>query len=64
MKEALILVLAFLAGCMMIGCRQPVRNYRIATGSPDIWAAQPKQKVEFTVEWKQGKNKLKTLDKH
>ena len=53
MKEALILVLAFLAGCMLIGCRQPVRNYRITTGSPDVWAAQPKQKVEFTVEWKQ-----------
>ena len=53
MKEALILLLAFLAGCMLIGCRQPVRNYRIATGSPDIWAAQPKQKVEFTVEWRQ-----------
>jgi hypothetical protein len=53
MKEALILLLAFLAGCMMFGCRQPVRNYRITTGSPDVWAAQPKQKVEFTVEWKQ-----------
>ena len=53
MKEALILLLAVLAGCMMSGWRQPVRNYRIATGSPDIWAAQPKQKVEFTVEWKQ-----------
>ena len=53
MREALILALAFLAGCMMIGCRQPVRNYRITTGSPDIWAVQPKQKVEFTVEWKQ-----------
>ncbi len=53
MKEALILALALLAGCMLIGCRQPVRNYRVTTGSPDVWAAQPKQKVEFTVEWKQ-----------
>ena len=53
MREALILALAFLAGCMLIGCGQPVRNYRITTGSPDVWSAQPKQKVEFTVEWKQ-----------
>lgn len=53
MREALILALAFLAGCLLIGCRQPVRNYRITTGSPDVWSAQPKQKVEFTVEWKQ-----------
>ena len=53
MREALILALAFLAGCMLIGCRQPVKNYRITTGSPDVCASQPKQKVEFTVEWKQ-----------
>ena len=53
MKEALILLLAFLAGCMMIGCRQPVRKYRLAPGAPDIWAAQAKQKLELTVEWKQ-----------
>jgi len=56
MKEKwslVILLVAFIAGCCLTGCRQPVRNYRIATGSPDIWATQPKQKLEFTVEWKQ-----------
>jgi len=53
MKEALILLMAFLMGFLLLGCRQPARNYRITTGSPDVWAAQPKQKVEFTVEWKQ-----------
>jgi len=53
MKEALILLMAFLMGFLLLGCRQPTRNYKITTGSPDVWAAQPKQKVEFTVEWKQ-----------
>jgi hypothetical protein len=51
MRETLILALAFLAGCLLIGCRQPVRNYKIVTGSPDVWAAVPKHKVEFTIEW-------------
>ena len=56
MKEKwslVLLIVSFTLGCLLLGCRQPVRNYRIATGSPDIWASQPKQKVEFTVEWKQ-----------
>ena len=36
-----------------VGCKQPVKTYKFSTSSPDVWASEPKQKVEFTVEWRQ-----------
>ncbi len=35
------------------GCRQPKKKYRFATSTPDVWAHEPQQKLEFTVEWSQ-----------
>lgn len=53
MKWVVISIVTGVLIALCTGCRQPVRTYKFTTGSPDVWANQPKQKVEFTVEWTQ-----------
>jgi hypothetical protein len=39
--------------CFCLGCRQPVRTHKLTTSVDDIWATQPRQSINYSVEWKQ-----------
>jgi hypothetical protein len=49
-KFLMVLIIGVFILC---GCQQPTRKYKLITSTPDVWAHEPQQKVEFIVEWQQ-----------
>ena len=40
MSKAIILILALIAGCCVLGCKGPVANYTIETKIPNVYASK------------------------
>lgn len=52
MSKAIILILALIAGCCVLGCKGPVANYTIETKIPNVYASKVSQSVSFKMDFR------------